>query len=846
MKRALIWFSINNPRLTILICLFVTLVFLAVLPSIKTDTDPVKMLNTDNPAVVLYNQMKADFRYNDVIVLGIKQKQGKSLFTVDALSRIHELTNDIIQIQPPQQKDGLWHSLLQTLQWYKSLKPDEAEAKRLIVVEDIISPSTVDNILLNSKGELSVRPLMKVPPVNEHQAQQLLTSIHNNRILKGKLASDDGSLIGVFIPLEKGMKPHSYYIGEKIKALANIHLGEGETYYLAGLPIAETTFGFEMFVQMGIYAPLAGLVIFILMYLFFGNVKLVLGPMFLAMMTVIWAMGGLIYSGNTVHIMSSMIPIFLMPVALLDSIHIISHLHDKIDSAGIKEETIWQVIQALFNPMLFTSITTMVGFISLAVTGIQPVEVFGITIACGVFVAWFLSMTFMPAYIMLLDFETLKASKQRFEITGSVVVFFRELAINSPWRVIVFCLIAGIISLIGVNRIVVNDNPVRWFKADHPLREADSVMNNQLAGTYMTNLIIELPIKKEMDSTLPDATEAEAFEENLFDIDDEQHLTPDLRNGGIIRYIESVQAYLLSINDSNGQQIVGAATSIVDILSKVGNVAFNDPSIPLERDKIAQYMFLYESGDIKRGKDLWKFITHDYQKAQIWLQLKNGDNKTMDLLMNHLDAYIAKKENTLPGVTLSNGDFQPVKLSWTGLTHINNVWQDEMVRGMGYALLGSFVVVFIMMSFLFRSPLWGAISMLPLSMSITFIYGLIGWGGKFYDMPIAVLSSLALGLSIDFAIHFNQSFKEIISKTGDIKAAFWQVFAEPSRAIWRNVLVLTVGFTPLFLASLVPYVTVGAFFFLIMIVSGAASLILLPSLIYILRKWLPGVREFMV
>ncbi len=642
------------------------------------------------------------------------------------------------------------------------------------------------------------------------------------------------------------MKPYSYYIGEKIKELADTYLGEEEIYYLAGLPIAETTFGTEMFVQMGIYAPLAGLVIFLLMYLFFGNVKLVLGPMFLAMMTVIWAMGGLIYTGNTVHIMSSMIPIFLMPVALLDSIHIISHLHDKIDSAGPKKEVIWQVLQALFNPMLFTTLTTMVGFTSLAVTGIQPVEVFGITIACGVFVAWFLSMTFMPAFIMLLDFETLKAGQRQLKTTGSVVGFFRNLAINSPGRVIIICLMVGIVSLVGVKRIVVNDNPVRWFKADHPLREADSIMNNELAGTYMTNLIIELPGLNEENSEPSGSFEEEAFEDDLFTIDDEQQTTPDLRNGGIIRYLESVQSFLLSVEDSDGQQIVGAVTSIVDILSKVGNVAFNDPSIPLERDKIAQYMFLYESGDIKRGKDLWKFITHDYQKAQIWLQLKNGDNKTMDLLMNQLDAFIATKGNTLPGVTLSDGSFQEIKLSWTGLTHINNVWQDEMVRGMGYALLGSFVFVFIMMSFLFRSPLWGAISMLPLSMSIIFIYGLIGWGGKFYDMPIAVLSSLALGLSIDFAIHFNQTFKESINKTGDIRAAFRQVFAEPARAIWRNVLVLTVGFTPLFFASLVPYVTVGAFFFLIMIISGAASLILLPSLIYTLRRWLPGVREFSV
>ncbi|MBT4482086.1 MAG: hypothetical protein HOC71_00235, partial [Candidatus Latescibacteria bacterium] len=74
--------------------------------------------------------------------------------------------------------------------------------------------------------------------------------------------------------------------------------------------------------------------------------------------------------------------------------------------------------------------------------------------------------------------------------------------------------------------------------------------------------------------------------------------------------------------------------------------------------------------------------------------------------------------------------------------------------------------------------------------------------------------------------------------------AFIGVFEEPARAIWRNVLVLAIGFLPLLFSALVPYVTVGIFFFIIMLVSGIASLLLLPSMIYLLRNWLPGVREY--
>ena len=849
LKKRLIWYSITHPRQVIIFYVIVTLGFAAALPSMQTDTDPVKMLDANNPAVVLYQQMKDDFQFNDVIVVGIHQTEGKSLFTVEALQRIHQITREIYRIESPSPKNTLGSKILHRLQWLKRAEKDQAVSKRLIVKEDIITPSTVDNILLTQTGELAVRPLMKDPPETESGAQAILKTIRTNLILKGKLASDDGSLVGIFIPIEKGKKELSYYIGEQIREITRRYEKPGEVFYLAGLPIAETTFGIEMFIQMAVYAPLAGLLIFILMFLFFRNLRLITGPMILAMMSVLWAMGGLVYSGNIVHIMSSMIPIFLMPIALLDSIHIISHLHDKIGDFDQKEDAVWYVMSFLFNPMLFTSITTMVGFMSLAITGIQPVEVFGITVGCGVFIAWFLSMTFIPAFIMVIDFEKAVShpspEAKAVMMSARVVSVFHSLSQRYSGRLAVCGLLVFLISLAGILRIVVNDNPVRWFKSDHEIRRADRIMNRQLAGTYMTNLVIEFP--KVINTISQSTTEPEDAETDLFE--DEADETGkikagqfDLRDFEIMSYMEEMQKFLLSVKDEGGKPIVGAATSIVDILRKVGETAFNDPMIPQQRDKIAQYMFLFESGDIKRGKDLWKYISHDCKKAQIWLQLKDGDNQTIEFLMDELQAFMARQPP--PDIKQNNSDQADLQIKWTGLTHINNVWQDEMVKGMGYALMGSFAVVFLMMTFLFRSLLWGLISMIPLSFSIVFIYGLIGWTGKPYDMPIAVLSSLALGLSVDFAIHFNQNFRELIQKTGDLAQAFVEVFTEPARAIWRNVLVLAIGFLPLLFSALVPYVTVGIFFFIIMLVSGIASLLLLPSMIYLLRNWLPGVREY--
>jgi hypothetical protein len=136
------------------------------------------------------------------------------------------------------------------------------------------------------------------------------------------------------------------------------------------------------------------------------------------------------------------------------------------------------------------------------------------------------------------------------------------------------------------------------------------------------------------------------------------------------------------------------------------------------------------------------------------------------------------------------------------------------------------------------------IAMLPLTITIMLIYGTIGFTGKFYDMPIAVLSSLTLGLSVDFAIHFIEHARTFNKELKSCQRTFGHIFSGTSQAIWRNVLVISVGFFPLFFAGLVPYITVGSFFFAIMLVSGITTLLLLPAIVRQFYKYLPGFKEY--
>ncbi|MGB5253864.1 MAG: MMPL family transporter, partial [Sedimenticolaceae bacterium] len=291
-----------------------------------------------------------------------------------------------------------------------------------------------------------------------------------------------------------------------------------------------------------------------------------------------------------------------------------------------------------------------------------------------------------------------------------------------------------------------------------------------------------------------------------------------------------VLAYLAGLQQALADTgSVGKSNSVVDIVKTVHRELLLGEQaqfrIPDSAAAVAQTLLVFQNSH--RPQDLWHFVTPDFRRASIWVQMTSGDNLDMTRVVDAVDHYLAAQP---PPAGL--------EARWYGLTYINMVWQERMVTGMLRAFLGSFLIVFLMMLVMLRSGLWALLSMIPLTMTIGAIYGLIGLIGKDYDMPVAVLSSLSLGLAIDFAIHFLVRARTLATERGSWHAAAGPVFGAPARAITRNGLVVSLGFLPLLLAPLVPYQTVGALIAAILIASGAATLVLLPALIRVLEPWL--------
>ncbi len=760
MFKRIIEFSVDRPWIVITLTIIVTVLSIAQYPKMKVDTDPENMLSKDEFVRVFHNQAKKEFTLYDYVVLGIvNSKNPDGVFNVDTLTKIYHITKSIEKI------DG-------------------------VIARELMSPATKDDIESAGIGTVRFRWLMAQPPKTKKEAMHLRDRIMDNPMFYGTLVSEDGKAICIYVPIIK--KSISYRVSQEIRKTISKYKGN-EKYYITGLPVAEDTFGHEMFVQMATSAPLAGLIIFIIMLIFFRKVGLIIAPMIVAMITVIITMGLLIGLGYPVHIMSSMIPVFLIPIAVLSSIHIFSEFYEKYKIIGDKRKTIIESINTLFIPMLYAALTTWVGFLSLSLARIPPVQVFGVFVSTGVMLAWFLSMTFIPSYISLMNLESVK--KMATDNTESkpsglekVLKPVGAFTIKRWKEIIVFTVIIIAISVWGISRIQVNDNPVKWFTKGHPIRIADRVLNAHFGGTYMAYLVMQ-----------------------------SEDQTPEVfKRPAMLHYVEKLQDYLKEKGD------VGKSTSLADVVKKVYYELVSENrqfyTIPKTKEGVAQCLISFQNSH--KPDDLWHFVTPDYSKLNIWLQLRSGDNKDMEKVIQEVDDFYAK-----------NPPPYKIKYNWAGLTYVNVAWQNKMVVGMLRNFLGSFIIVYFMMTFLFKSPLRGLISMTPLTVTILFIYGSLGIVGKDYDMPVAVLSCLTLGLSIDFAIHFIQRSRVFFEKTANWQETAKFTFRGPCVAIARNAIVIAVGFLPLLAAPLVPYQTVGIFMAAIMFSSSLATFFILPSLI---------------
>ena len=760
--------SVERPRSVIAVVIILTLLFLVQFPKIIIDTDPKNMLPATSPVRVYNDQMESLFAlHKDMIALGVVNQNG--IFNVSTLERVARFTGEITKIKG-------------------------------VVVQDVMSLTTVDNVL-SENGRLIVHPVMDHVPQSVAEIGALQREIYDNPMLVGRLVSEDMTTTAIYIPLEEGAD--AKVIADKIRALVKKEKGEKEKvgtgegddkYYVAGDPVARDTFGHNMFLQMGIFSPMAGFIMMIALYLMFRNVTLVMAMMAVAFLSIIWSMGLLIGVGLPVHIMSSMIPVFLMAIAT-DSVHIFNEFYFRLKETRNKKEAIIETMTVVGPPVRYTALATAAGFAVLVIMHIIPVRVFGLFVAFGTIVIRLMSFSFIPALMMLTSDEKLMtAAGREDEESGRGSLWLRklgEIAFHRYRTVIVVGAVMIVVAIAGITQIRVNNNMVSWFKKSSDIRQADLVMNERLAGTASAYIVAE---GGEIDS---------------------------MKNYKNLKAIEELQRELETV------PVVGKTTSLVDIVKRINKALHGNADeynvLPTSSDEIAQYLFLF--GMSAKPRDLDNVVTADYDKANIFIQLKTWDAVAMRGVLKKIGEF----KSSHPDLTIQ---FKPA-----GISYFNMVWNDEVLFDMIKGFILALIAVFIILVINFRSIKWGIISYIPLLFTIIIIYGFIGFIGKDFDMPISVLSALSLGMAVDFAIHFIRRFQQRYKEERDIERALIWTAARPGKGIIRNAILFASAFSVMILAPLTPYITVGLFIAGMMMISSIMTILFLPAIIRMLKGW---------
>jgi len=775
---SLVELSVEHPRWVVFLTVLLTLGFLTQFPKVCTDTNPKNMLPPTAEVRVSNDAVEKTFGlYEDMIVVGIANESG--ILNQGTLGKIKRITDEVLRIQG-------------------------------VAARDVAGFTTIDNVTVE-KGTLQVSPLMTDVPKDSREIENLRKQLFENPMFVGRIVSRDGRTAAIYAPLERGANGKA--IADNIREIVRRE-GGPESYHVAGDPVARDTFGAEMFKLMAIFAPMAGLVMFAVRYLMFGDLFLSIVLMMDAMIAIVWSMGLLIGLGFPIHIMSSMAPVFLMAIAT-DSIHIFNEFYFRYKEERDKKVAILKTMKAVGRPVRYTALATAAGFSVLLFMNIIPVKIFGGLVVFGTILLRILSFSFVPAMFTFVRDESIEKASQGEEIessrTSRMLGRLAGLGTHRPWAVVLTGLALFVVAVVGTTRIVVNNNMVEWFKKSSEVRTADRVMNEALGGTSLGYLVVDSKESEEECIKTPRA----------------------------LRHIEGLQRVLESL------PYVGKTTSVVDYVKRINRVLHKDDpaydKVPESKELVGQYLFLFSMS--AKPSDLDNVVDPSFSKANVWVQLKTWDAKAMRGVIEAAGRY--QRDNPLA-----------MEIKPAGIAYFNLVWNDEVLGDMIKGFLLALVIIFAILAVNFRSPKWAVVGYVPLLFTVILIYGAVGFAGKDFDMPISVLSCLSLGMAVDFSIHFINRFRQRLEErraesaagpkgwaAGTIEEALVWTAARPGKGILRNAVLFAAAFSVMLFAPLTPYVTVGAFIVSMMLLSAIFCIVYIPALIVLLRKWLFAVEE---
>ncbi len=668
----------------------------------------------------------------------------------------------------------------------KRVKNISKEFHRSKDFKDVISLFDIKDIK-GEDGAMIVDPIVKRIPKTKAQEEALRKKIMNNQFVYKSIVSDDFKYMALVLKVKPGVED------EELRATINKVLNKypgNEKVYKAGYAYLRTQINSDISHDMMILMPIGLLLMIIFLSVSFREPKAVIAPLIVVAMSIIISMGFFPLMGWDLSIITILAPVMMIAIANNYGVHFVARYQElRVYNTGWSVKQITKdALQYLKKPIVITGLTTIAGVLGLVTHILRPARQLGVAAALGIAFALIFSLTFIPAFFAVQKNKK-KSRKPKLRIMsgGKAVLqplkFFGKKVTGYPLTVLI---IFGIILLIagsGIYFLSSDSNSENFLPKNHPFRQATNIVNEKFGGTKNISVL---------------------FEGNM-------------KDPAVLRRMDHYQQELKKMPE------VGNVISLATIIRQMSK-ALNNPgypyydTIPSTEAAVAQYLEFYSmSGN---PGDFEDYVNFNYDKAVMNVQFR-ADSKSA----------VADVANRIKQLTKNDPDFRMMG----GYCLIDQEMANSIIRGQIYSLIFAIVIIAILLVIIFRSVVAGLLGSFPLIYTLIAMFGTMGWLGIKLDIATAMLSSIAIGVGVDYTIHFFWRYKYEMFQGRNPREAVMKTLTTTGRGITINALSVVLGFTVLFISS---FLTIKYFAYLIIfsiIVCLFGALVLIPAISILFR-----------
>ena len=855
---------VRYPKRILFLTLFLGASVVPSLLFLKNDPSP-HLLPVSHPARQALQQLREDFTgTNSGVFIMLEAKD--TIFKTNTLERIQRLTEAIQNMQllstedlealnviaeqmsgkeglrlqkllPKEFKDlnyMFWmefEEMRETLEnegrwfpeWNSLLRNIEVRSAPVVEVTSI---SNTDDIYGSEEG-LTIEKIFEVIPETPGEMKSLRRRVLENDLFRNSFFSEDGRRTGIFVELamdeDDSENLYSTYIA--LERIFEENPGI-DKHYIAGFPIVTATLRTVIDQDTQRFFPFVALLAVFFLWLTFRRPSGVAVPMLVVGFSILFTLAIMVVFEVPLNTITSALPVFLISIGVADGIHMFSEYRENRIEGLPREKAVCLMLDKLALPVTMTSITTAVGFLSLTVSDIVPILTFGIFVAVGTLLAMVLSLIFIPALLMVLP-EKVSASQEGSGIDDNLsngvhhVNFMdrllqKSLDVMTAWvlrnarPVLLAALAIFAISIYGLSQVKVESSLESYFQEDAPLVIANRAME-KMSGSRTIYIVITKTGEEEPWKNPDNLKVVEEFQEFLAN---EPRVKRTLSLVDLIKRI----SYAFNENRKEFNRLPNGFEFLEseEIFEENGKTEKRTVKREISgRDLIAQYLVLYENSG---GDVLSDVVDSEYLNLNLAVTISSNSTTEEEKLLQSIEDYAVRQ---FP---------QGFSMTSSGMVPINVATSNEVVTSQIRSLSGSILAVFLMLALIFRSVTRGLMGMIPLVFTVLFNFGVMGFFGVHLDIGTALVSSIVIGIGVDYSIHYLSRMFHELADGKELHDAISNTVRRSGKAITSNAVIVGFGFLALSVSEFLPLVTLSWMIWLTLNISALATMILIPAL----------------